>query len=103
MSGVRNSKKIITCKLFITCSISRVVMWVPKMQTQIALSTMEAKHIALSQSMRNLIPIREVLKEIMTIVFDHDHDHDHNVVYHSHSKARVDEAQEHSAVHCLRR
>ena len=26
MSGVRNSKKIITCKIFITCSISRVVM-----------------------------------------------------------------------------
>ena len=45
--------------------------------------TMEAKHIALSQSMRNLIPIREVLKEIMTVVFDRDHD----VVYHSHSKA----------------
>ena len=28
MSGVRNSKKIITCKIFITCSISRVVMCV---------------------------------------------------------------------------
>ena len=26
MSGVRNSEKIITCKIFITCSISRVVM-----------------------------------------------------------------------------
>ena len=26
MSGVRNSKKFISCKLFITCSISRVVM-----------------------------------------------------------------------------
>jgi hypothetical protein len=40
------------------------------MQTQIALSTMEAEYIALSQSMRDLIPIREVLKEIMTIVFN---------------------------------
>ena len=29
MSGVRNSKKIITCKIFITCSISRVVMNLP--------------------------------------------------------------------------
>ena len=28
MPGVCNSKKIITCKLFITCSISRVVMYV---------------------------------------------------------------------------
>jgi hypothetical protein len=59
------------------------LLWVSKMQTQIALSTMEAEYIALSQSMRDLIPIREVLKEIMTIVFDRDHD----VVYRSHSKA----------------
>ena len=43
-------------------------MWVSKLQTQIALSTMEAKYIALSQSMQDLIPIREVLKEIMTVV-----------------------------------
>jgi hypothetical protein len=34
------------------------------MQTQIAISTMEAKYIALSQSMRDLIPVREILKEI---------------------------------------
>ena len=40
------------------------------MQTQIALSTMEAEFIALSQAMRNLIPIQEVLKEVMTIVFE---------------------------------
>jgi hypothetical protein len=62
------------------------LLWVSKMQTQIALSTMEAEYIALSQSMRDLIPIREVLKEIMTIVFERNHD----VVYHSHSKAFVD-------------
>ena len=41
------------------------------MQTQVALSTMEAEYIALSQSMRDLIPIREILKELMTIVFYH--------------------------------
>ena len=46
-------------------------MWAFKMQTQVALSTMEAEYIALSQSMRDLIPIREILKELMTIVFYH--------------------------------
>ena len=46
------------------------LMWVFKMQTQVALSTMEAEYIALSQSMRDLIPICEILKEIMTIVFE---------------------------------
>jgi hypothetical protein len=45
-------------------------MWVSKMQTQTTLSTMEAEYIALSQSMRDLIPIREILKEIMLEVLD---------------------------------
>jgi hypothetical protein len=62
------------------------LLWVSKMQTQIALSTMEAEYIALSQSMRDLIPIREVLKEIMTIVFEREN----TIVYHSHSKAFED-------------
>jgi hypothetical protein len=38
------------------------LLWVSKLQTQIALSTCEAEYIALSQSMRDLIPIRETLK-----------------------------------------
>jgi hypothetical protein len=40
------------------------------MQTQIALSTIEAEYIALSQSMRYLITIRETLKEIMLEVLN---------------------------------
>ena len=39
------------------------------MQTQCALSTMESEYLALSQSMRDLIPLREILKEIMDCVF----------------------------------
>jgi hypothetical protein len=35
----------------------------------IALSTMEVEYVSLSQSMSDLIPIREMLKEIMKIVF----------------------------------
>jgi hypothetical protein len=46
------------------------ILWVSKMQTQISLSTMEAEYIALSQSTRDLIPIRERLKEIMLEIFD---------------------------------
>ena len=42
--------------------------WVSKLQSQIALSTMEAEYIALSQSMRELIGFREILKEIYTHV-----------------------------------
>jgi hypothetical protein len=46
------------------------ILWVSKIQTQIELSTMEAEYIALSQSMRDLIPIREILKEIMLEVLN---------------------------------
>ena len=45
------------------------LMWVSKLQTQIALSTMESEYIALSQAMRDLIPIREILKEVLIEVF----------------------------------
>ena len=49
---------------FSGCPIS----WVSKMQTEIALSTTEAEYIALSQSMRDLIPIRSVLEELTMIL-----------------------------------
>ena len=45
------------------------LLWVSKMQTQAALYTIEAEYVALSQSMRDLIPICQLLHEIMTIVF----------------------------------
>jgi hypothetical protein len=43
--------------------------WLPatlgvKLQTEISLSTTEAKYIALSQAMRELIPMRAFLEEI---------------------------------------
>ena len=40
------------------------LQWVSKLQTQISLNTMGAEYIALSQSMRDLISLREVLNEI---------------------------------------
>ena len=40
------------------------ILCVGKMQTEIALSTTEAEYIALSQSMRDLIPLRGILKEL---------------------------------------
>ena len=52
--------------LFMNCPI----VWSSKLQTQIALSTMESEYISLSSSMRELIAIRETLKEISTYVLD---------------------------------
>ena len=44
------------------------IHWLSKLQTQIALSTMEAEYIALSQAMRELIGLRAILKKIYTTV-----------------------------------
>ena len=44
--------------------------WVSKLQSQIALSTMEAEYIALSQAMRKIIGFRETLKELYTHVLE---------------------------------
>ena len=48
--------------------------WSSKLQTQIALSTMESEYIALSHAMRELIGLRQLLKEIYANVLSDDHD-----------------------------
>jgi len=45
------------------------LLWGSRLQTETALSTMEAEYIALSQAMRELIPIREVVLEMQRLVF----------------------------------
>ena len=46
-------------------------MWVSKLQTEIALSTTEAEYIALSQSMRDLLPMKALFQEVgNTLGFD---------------------------------
>ena len=54
--------------MFMGCPL----LWVSKLQTQIALSTMESEYIALSHSMRELIGTREILKEIYNHVLSND-------------------------------
>jgi hypothetical protein len=40
------------------------IAWVSKLQSETALSTMESEYIALSQALRVLLPLRQLLKEI---------------------------------------
>ena len=42
------------------------MIWVSKLQTEIALSTLESEYIALSQAMRDLVPMRRLLQEVGT-------------------------------------
>ena len=43
------------------------ITWCSKLQTEIALSTTEAEYIALSQSLREVIPVIELMKEVNEI------------------------------------
>ena len=40
------------------------LLWVSKLQTEVALSTTEAEYIAMSQAMRELIPMRTLLQQV---------------------------------------
>jgi hypothetical protein len=42
------------------------LLWVSKLQSEIALSTTEAEYIALSQAIRELLPMRELFQEVGT-------------------------------------
>jgi len=41
------------------------ILWVSKLQTEITLSTLHAEHVALSQSLRDLLPIKNLIGEVM--------------------------------------
>jgi hypothetical protein len=47
------------------------ILWVSWLQTEIALSTAEAEYIALSQSLRNVIPLITPLQEINKVFLVH--------------------------------
>jgi hypothetical protein len=46
------------------------IIWASKLQTEIALSTTEAEYIALSQALREVIPLMEQIREARTFGFD---------------------------------
>ena len=41
------------------------LLWVSKLQTEIALSTLHSEHVALSHSVRALIPLKSLIKEVI--------------------------------------
>ena len=44
------------------------LLWVSKLQQEISLSTQESEHVALSSSLRDVIPIQNLVKEVMVAV-----------------------------------
>ncbi len=46
------------------------VCWASKLQSQVALSTMEAEYIAMSQALRDVIPVMNLIQEIREKCFE---------------------------------
>ena len=44
------------------------ILWVSRLQTEVALSTMEAEYITLSQAMHDLIPFMNLVEDVSLIL-----------------------------------
>jgi hypothetical protein len=51
---------------YVICVANCPVIWKSKLQTEIALSTMEAEYVALSQACKDLFPLLDLIKELGT-------------------------------------
>ncbi len=56
---------------YIICVSNCPVLWTSKLQTEIALSTMEAEYVALSSSCRDLFPLIDITQEICSALLLH--------------------------------
>jgi hypothetical protein len=50
----------------VICVANCPVIWKSKLQTEITLSTMEAKYVALSTSCKDLFPLLDLIRELVT-------------------------------------
>ena len=53
-----------SCTGYVLTFAGCAVLWVSKLQTEIALSTIESEHIALSTSCKDLFPIMDIVQEM---------------------------------------
>ncbi|KAL7515895.1 hypothetical protein ACHAWF_000009, partial [Thalassiosira exigua] len=56
-----------SCTKFIIMYTNCPIYWINKLQTEVALSTDETKHMALSQALREVIPLMTVMKELAQV------------------------------------
>ena len=56
------------CSGFIILTFGCLVLWKSHLQTEIALSTMEAEYVALSTACKDLLPLVSVIRELSTAV-----------------------------------
>jgi hypothetical protein len=63
-----NAENVLSRTGYVIMYDSCPILWVSWLQTEIALSTAEAKYIALSQALCNVIPLITILKEVNAVL-----------------------------------
>jgi len=63
-----NADSVYSCTDYVICYAGCPIYWQSKLQTEIALSTAEAEYIALSQALRETIPMTNLMRE-MNFIF----------------------------------
>lgn len=69
--NISDSNKMMSALSRTGCAIkiaNCLIIWVSKMQTEVALSTTEAEHITLLQSTREFIPLKNILEHLSNFV-----------------------------------
>jgi hypothetical protein len=59
--------KVRSCSGYVITYANCPILWSSKLQSEIALSTTEAEYISLSQSLRELIPMRTIIQELSSV------------------------------------
>ncbi|KAL7534594.1 hypothetical protein ACHAWF_004881 [Thalassiosira exigua] len=62
-----NAENVLSRTGYVICYANCTILWCSKLQTEIALSTAEAEYIALSQALREAIPLQNLTKEISCV------------------------------------
>jgi hypothetical protein len=63
-----NADNVYSCTGYVICYSGCPMFWLSKLQTEIALSTAKAEYIALSQALRETIPMTNLMRE-MNVIF----------------------------------
>ena len=68
MADSENADNVLSRTGYVICYAGCPVVWSSKLQTEIALSTAKAEYIAMSQALREALPVQRLAKEINCIV-----------------------------------
>ena len=63
-----NADNVLSITGFVICYVGYPIICISKLQTDMALSTSEAEYIAMSQALREELPVQRLAKEINCIV-----------------------------------